>query len=108
MSDAPLAPGSSPPRGLLAWWHGTPLYLRILYACIVGALLGVGLRELDGVVQQLDQSSFLRYLKPLAWADALAIPSKLVLRLLGALAAPLVLVAVVQALMQAQIPKGSG
>jgi DAACS family dicarboxylate/amino acid:cation (Na+ or H+) symporter len=32
----------------------------------------------------------------------------MVLRLLGALAAPLVLVAVVQALMQAQIPKGSG
>ena len=39
-------------------------------------------------------------------AEPLAIPSQLVLRLLGALAAPLVLMAVVQALMQAQIPRG--
>src|SRR5262245_52363444 len=105
LSDAsPLLSDASPPRGLVVWWHATPLYLRILYACIVGALLGVGLRELDGWLEPSDES----YLKPLAWAAALAIPSRLVLRLLGALAAPLVLVAVVQALMQAQIPKGSG
>ena len=35
-------------------------------------------------------------------------PSKLVLRLLGALAAPLILLAVIQALMHAQLPRGSG
>jgi DAACS family dicarboxylate/amino acid:cation (Na+ or H+) symporter len=34
-------------------------------------------------------------------------PSKLILRLLGALAAPLILVAVIQALMHAQLPPGS-
>jgi Na+/H+-dicarboxylate symporter len=38
---------------------------------------------------------------------ALETPSKLVLRLLGALASPLILLAVIQALMHAQLPKGS-
>jgi Na+/H+-dicarboxylate symporter len=96
------------PSGWFGWWHATPLYLRILGACVVGAILGVLLRELDGVFRQMDQQSLVGYLKPLVWAEGLAIPSRLVLRLLGALAAPLVLVAVVQALMQAQIPPGSG
>jgi Na+/H+-dicarboxylate symporter len=108
MSDHPMPPESPQPRGLLGWWHATPLYLRILYACIAGALLGVALRELDGVLRGMDQETIAGYLKPLAWAQGLAIPSRMLLRLLGALAAPLVLVAVVQALMQAQIPKGNG
>jgi Na+/H+-dicarboxylate symporter len=88
----------SPPVAQRGWlgnlfhaWQVTPLYLRILGGCVLGALIGVLLRRLG----------------LLHWAEALAIPSKLVLRLLGALAAPLILLAVVQALMHAQFPKGS-
>src|SRR5262245_18582704 len=104
MDSPPPANSQNPPEiGLMARWHATPLYLRILIACIVGALLGALLRELEPRAQSLPT-----WLRPLAFASALAVPSRLLLRLLGALAAPLVLVAVVQALMQAQIPKGSG
>lgn len=98
-----------PRRGLMAWWQGMPLYLRILVACLIGAVVGVGLRELDAAVRGTDQESIGRYMKPLVWAEWLKIPSRLIVRhLLTALAAPLVLIAVVQALMQAQIPKGNG
>jgi Na+/H+-dicarboxylate symporter len=71
-----------PRKGLLARWHRTPLYLRILGALALGVLAGALLGER---------------------AAGLALPSKLILRLLGALAPPLILVAVIQALMQAQI-----
>jgi len=75
---------SSP--GILDRWHAIPLYLRILGGVVLGVLVGV----LAG-----------------PRAGFLEIPSKLVLRLLGALAAPLILLAVVQALLHAHIPKGS-
>ena len=124
MSSETPPPANAPARsGWLARWQATPLYLRILIACLVGALVGVLLRELDALVVRYDEPTVRHieaeelpptttllhnYINPLAWAAGLAVPSRLVLRLLGALAAPLVLVAVVQALMQAQIPKGSG
>src|SRR5262245_41016401 len=110
MADPGSRADSKPPRwGLWAWWQATPLYLRILYACIVGAVVGVALRELDGALRRMDQETFVRFLRPLIWAEWLKIPSRLIVRhLLTALAAPLVLIAVVQALMQAQIPKGNG
>ena len=110
MADLPIAAEpSSPPRGWLARWNATPLYLRILIACVVGAVVGVGLKELDSAVAPMDQDSLIRYVKPLVWAEWLKVPSRLIVRhLLTALAAPLVLIAVVQALMQAQIPKGDG
>ena len=74
-----------------------------------GSVVGVVLREADGAFRHMDQESFAGYLKPLVWAQWLAIPSRIIVRhLLTALAAPLVLIAVVQALMQAQIPKGNG
>jgi Na+/H+-dicarboxylate symporter len=72
-------------KGLLAWWHGTPLYLRIVGAMLLGLLTGVVLQ---------------------ARAAPLAIPSQLVLRLLGALAPGLVLFAIIQALMAAKLEKG--
>jgi DAACS family dicarboxylate/amino acid:cation (Na+ or H+) symporter len=72
--------------GLLAWWHRTPLYLRILGAMVLG-LLG-------GLLLGPD-------------AKSLAIPSKLVLRLLGALAPVLILFAIIQALMKANFEKGT-
>jgi len=83
---APETPELPRPPGFFTWWHATPLYLRILGACLLGVVVGLVLGPR---------------------AEPLRIPSRLVLQLLTALAAPLVLVAVVQALMQAQIPRGS-
>lgn len=72
-----------PRRGWLARWHRTPLYLRILGALVLGLLVGLALGER---------------------AHVLELPSKLILRLLAALAPPLILTAVIQALMHANIP----
>ncbi len=69
-------------QGALGWWRTTPLYLRILGAVALGLVVGVTLGE---------------------QAAALETPAKLVLRLLGALAPPLILLAIVQALMRAHL-----
>src|SRR4051812_14164018 len=74
-------PGEPRPS-LLARWHRTPLYLRIIFALPLGALAGVMLGEHAGI---------------------LAAPSRLILRLLGALAPPLILFAVVRVLMTSEI-----
>jgi Na+/H+-dicarboxylate symporter len=71
--------------GLIGWWRTTPLYLRIVGAMI----LGVGLGLLLG-----------------AHAGPLAIPSKILLRMLGALSPALVLLAIVQALVNAKLEQG--
>lgn len=67
------------------WWQKIPLYKQILGALI----LGIG----TGVVMG-------------GSAAALALPGKLVLRLLGALAPPLILTAIIHALMTAQLGDG--
>jgi Na+/H+-dicarboxylate symporter len=72
--------------GLIAWWHATPLYIRIVGAMVLGVVSGLVLGN---------------------HAAPLAIPSKLVLRLLGALAPALVLFAIVQALVNASFAKGT-
>jgi DAACS family dicarboxylate/amino acid:cation (Na+ or H+) symporter len=72
--------------GLFAWWHRTPLYLRILGAMVLGLVAGLLLGPR---------------------AAPLAIPSKLVLRLLGALAPALIMFAIIQALMAARFEKGT-
>jgi Na+/H+-dicarboxylate symporter len=77
---------TTPKAGLLAWWHRTPLYLRIVGAMALGVITGLAL----GV-----------------GAEPLAIPSKLVLRVLGALAPALILLAIVQALMTTKFEKGT-
>jgi Na+/H+-dicarboxylate symporter len=71
--------------GLLGWWRATPLYIRIVAAMLIGVVTGLLLG---------------------ASAAPLAIPSKLVLRLLGALAPALVLFAIVQALVNAKLEQG--
>jgi len=81
----------------IARWQRIPLYLRILGGCIAGVLAGA-------IIQLLHWS--------FGWsAESMAlpleIPGKLVLRVLGALATPLVFAAIVQALMHAELPKGS-
>jgi Na+/H+-dicarboxylate symporter len=87
---------------VFALWHRTPLYLRILGGCVLGVVVGLILGRPAPV-------AFFREVRPLiVMAEGLAIPSQLVLRLLGALAAPLILLAVIQAIMHAQFPRGSG
>lgn len=88
---------SSPPSTLLQRWQGIPLYLRILAACALGVVTGI-------IISQ----AALRFDIGPAWLAApLEVPSKLVLRLLAALAPPLILLAVIQALMHAELPRGS-
>ena len=60
-----------------------PLYLKIIAALILG--VGAGL------------------LFPPAWSEALDIPAKLILRMLGAIAPPLILLAVLRALIAANV-----
>lgn len=80
--------------GFGAWWHRTPLYLRILGALLVGVVVGFLIRSQAGAEAE-------------TIARALEEPSKLILRLLGALAPPLILVAIVHALMTADFRGGS-
>jgi DAACS family dicarboxylate/amino acid:cation (Na+ or H+) symporter len=77
------SPADSADRGgLLAWWRGTPLYLRIVVAAVLGVAVGMALGPRAAVLQ---------------------VPARLVLRVLGALAPPLILLAVVQALLRAEV-----
>ncbi len=76
------AEGTTGRQGALGWWRATPLYLRILGAVALGLVVGVTLGD---------------------QAAALETPAKLVLRLLGALAPPLILLAIMQALMRAHL-----
>ena len=69
-------------RSLFSWWTGMPLYLRILIGLAAGITVGL----------VLGPSA-----RPLDW------PAKLILRVLGALAPMLILVAVVHAIMAAEI-----
>jgi Na+/H+-dicarboxylate symporter len=69
---------SMPSTGLIARWQGVPLYGRIVVALVLGVMVGLMLGS-DAAV--------------------LAVPGKLVLRLLGALAPPLILAAIVHTFM---------
>jgi Na+/H+-dicarboxylate symporter len=76
----------------MSWWIKIPLYLRILAGLFLGFLVGevVGDRQIGGL-----------------GVETLAIPSRLVLRLLGALAPALILFAIVQALLNTHFEKGT-
>lgn len=96
MTDAepPVAPQPAPaphpappaPAGWLGPWQRLPLYQRIMIGFALGIVAGLLLGD---------------------WAGPLAVPSQLVLRLLGALAPPLILLAVVETLIHAELPRGS-
>ena len=73
---------SAPSTGLIARWQGIPLYARIVIALVLGLLAGLVLGS-DAAV--------------------LAVPGKLVLRLLGALAPALILAAIVHTFMTTQL-----
>jgi Na+/H+-dicarboxylate symporter len=74
------APAST--TSLWGRWRSWPLYLRIIGALIFGVIVGVVAGESAG------------------W---LSTPAKLILRLLGALAPPLILVAVIRALLRVEL-----
>jgi DAACS family dicarboxylate/amino acid:cation (Na+ or H+) symporter len=73
--------------GPFAWYLNSPLYLRIVGALILGVLAGLKLGH---------------------WAVNFAPFSSVVLRLLGALATPLIFVAVIRALVKAKVSGRSG
>jgi DAACS family dicarboxylate/amino acid:cation (Na+ or H+) symporter len=88
MSPEPIdhTPAGSAPRGVWGWWTATPLYIRILGALALGLLVGVLLGPAAG---------------------PLATPAKLILRLLSAIAPPLILLAILRALVIAELPQGT-
>ena len=73
---------STAKTGLLARWQGIPLYARIVIALVLGVIVGLMLGT---------------------QAAVLAVPGKLVLRLLGALAPALILAAIVHTFMTTQL-----
>ena len=77
-----MARTASPPTGLMGRWHAQPLYVRIIVALVAGVLVGLLLGERALIME---------------------IPSKVILQLLGALAPPLILVAVTHVLMTTEI-----
>lgn len=77
-----------PPPGrfnFFRWWSTVPLYARILGGMILGLIVGLALGER---------------------AEWLHMPATLIIRLLGAIAPPLIMVAVVHALIHANVKKG--
>src|SRR5260221_9806750 len=80
MSDLDERPRSG--GGRLQWWASMPLYVRILVGLVLGIVVGLALGPS---------------------AKSLDLPARLILRILGALAPPLILVAVVHALLTAEI-----
>lgn len=78
-----MTPSSGKSQGLVGRWNAIPLYLRILVAMGLGILTGLLLGER---------------------AVYFEIPSQVILQLLGALAPPLILVAVAHVLMTTEIP----
>ena len=87
MSHSGHDAAASSPTGPFAWYHRTPLFVRILIALVLGVLAGemLGLRAAG--------------FKPF---------SGVILRLLSALATPLIFIAVVQALYKANITGKTG
>lgn len=73
---------SATSSGILERWNKLPLYLRILMALVIGLITGLALGKRAAVFE---------------------LPSKVIMQLLGALAPPLILIAVVHVLMTTEI-----
>lgn len=73
---------AAPPTGLLGRWNAMPLYVRIVIALLLGVVTGLLLGERAEIMEG---------------------PSQVILQLLGALAPPLILVAVTHVLMTTEI-----
>lgn len=77
-----MSPPKPESKGWLARWSAIPLYVRIIIALVLGLVTGVLMGEKALIFE---------------------IPSKVILQLLGALAPPLILIAVTHVLMTTQI-----
>ncbi|HUY92563.1 MAG TPA: dicarboxylate/amino acid:cation symporter [Pirellulales bacterium] len=107
------ASNSGEPRGGLGWWTSKPLYLRIGWGLALGLAVGAALNfYLSGqtppdlaAASAAEKQAYERAASRVAAATALlGTPGDLVMRLLGALAPPLILLAVVHTLLKAEIP----
>ncbi len=88
-------------------WHAWPLYFRIMLGVIAGLIFGLLLAWIagDSLKKPTEHLSIHNHAADLL--HALEVPANLVLRVLGALAPPLILLAVIQALMHAKFPPGT-
>ena len=75
-------PDNTRASDIFAWWNNSPLYSRILIALGIGVVAGVALGTR---------------------AQIFDLPSRVILQLLGALAPPLILIAVMHVLMTTEI-----
>ena len=73
---------SATSSGILERWNRLPLYLRILIALVIGLITGLSLGKRAAIFE---------------------LPSKVIMQLLGALAPPLILIAVIHVLMTTEI-----
>ena len=80
----------------LAWWTGIPLYVRIMGGLAVGVCVGLVLKATPDVLGIPSEKILL----------SLGAITGLILKLLGALAPPLILVAVLDTLIKARLQGG--
>ena len=86
---------SNEPRSLFGRWNSFPLYVRIIIGLLIGVVLGAFLRPM------WNGDSSPKWL--LIFARIFAETSRIILRMLGAIAPPLILIAVVRSLLATKI-----
>ena len=115
MTQHDAGPTSIPaePRGWLGWWSAKPLYLRIVWALALGIAVGTALQfylrsqsppDLAAASKAETATYSAAKSRVATIAAVLGTPGDLVMRLLGALAPPLILLAVVHTLLKSEIP----
>lgn len=102
--EAGAGPDDRPSQGVWGWWASRPLYLRILWALVLGAIVGGGLQGYKSWRWSSEGQVELAAARVARAAAVLGAPGDLIMRLLGALAPPLILLAVVHTLLKAEIP----
>ncbi len=91
---SPAHSTATPPSGIWGWYQRTPLYVRIAVALVMGIGVGLAMGGPDATVFNLPFGPKPADFKPIA---------DLVLKLLGALATPLIFCALTHALLTAQV-----
>ena len=97
-NSSPNSDTKPDPDRPLAWWTGTPLYLRILGGLALGVIVGMLVKHHNQAYGIAPEDSRLLAI--------LYQPSTLILKVLGALAPPLILVAVLDTLIKARLAGG--